>query len=612
MINMDIKNALKIFKHTLIILWNSSKSSFILLFIFSMLSGLPAIFNAYLGKQLIDTIVNIIQNRNMVITPLITIGVMYLAVYLIENLIVSITQYVNEIYSSYINKYISIELLEALNSMEMEDVENTKIHNELEKANNESTIRSMNILNQLIQLLKNSTTLLGMITMLLSFNILIVIILIFSTIPLIMLNYKNMNKLYEVYNKRFEKVRFATYIRSLSVETENFKEIKIFNNLRYLKSIILNILNKNIREDKRIKRVLIVKSFIIESIDIIISFVIKGYIIIKGILHYNSVGKITMNIKIVTNIKDSLGNILSIASSMYEDCLYLQGLNNIKQIKNKREQQNKGKIYLGEKDTISRIELINVSFKYPGSNEYVLKDINICFKKGVTYSLVGLNGSGKTTLVKLILGLYAPQEGKILINGIEINEYDKISLFKKMSVVFQDYVKYPLTIRENIGLGDISKVNDINSIVESAKLTGAHKFIHKLPNEYEETLRKGWKDNIDLSEGQWQKIAISRAILRKCEILVLDEPTSSLDPESEYEIFNTIKSFRGNGINILITHRFTNISLADIIIVLEDGLVKEKGTHKELLEENGVYSKLYNIQQEMLLNPQKLVSDQSI
>ena len=222
--------------------------------------------------------------------------------------------------------------------------------------------------------------------------------------------------------------------------------------------------------------------------------------------------------------------------------------------------------------------------------------MNLKFSKGKIYALVGENGSGKTTLIKIISGLYKNYEGTILVNGIDLNKLNLESYQNALSIVFQDYNNYEFTVKENITLGDINEFNNIEQMKRAGKLSGADFFIDKLPNKYFQQVGTWFDNGIQLSGGQWQKLAISRCLFRNASIYIFDEPTASLDPSSEYVFFGNLMSNIKSAITLFVTHRFTNAELADQIIVLKNGQIVEEGSHEELINLNKEYARLYKIQ----------------
>jgi ATP-binding cassette subfamily B protein len=244
------------------------------------------------------------------------------------------------------------------------------------------------------------------------------------------------------------------------------------------------------------------------------------------------------------------------------------------------------------------IEFRGVGFQYPESGEWALRDVNLSIRAGEKIALVGPNGAGKTTLIKLLSRLYDPTEGAISIDGIDIREIDPSELRQRIGVIFQDFVRYHLPARENIGFGQIEKSDGMERIIESARKSGAHAIIENLPDGYETMLGRWFHGGHELSLGQWQKIALARAFMRDAEILVLDEPTASLDAETEYEIFRNFQELTDGKMAILISHRFSTVRMADRIVVIQGGRIAEIGSHDQLLRKEGIYAHLFGLQAE--------------
>jgi ATP-binding cassette subfamily B protein len=244
------------------------------------------------------------------------------------------------------------------------------------------------------------------------------------------------------------------------------------------------------------------------------------------------------------------------------------------------------------------IEFRGVGFRYPESDEWVLRGIDLKILPGEKIALVGHNGAGKTTLVKLLSRLYDPTEGTILIDGTDIRELDPLDLRQKIGVIFQDFVRYHLPVSENIGFGQIEAADRMDKIIDSARKSGADAMIGNLPQGYQTMLGRWFHGGHELSLGQWQRVALARAFMRDAEILVLDEPTASLDAQTEYEIFQHFKKLTDGKMAILISHRFSTVRMADRIVVIERGRVAENGSHEELLRREGIYARLFSMQAE--------------
>ncbi len=242
------------------------------------------------------------------------------------------------------------------------------------------------------------------------------------------------------------------------------------------------------------------------------------------------------------------------------------------------------------------IELQGVSFRYPGSSQNALQEISMTIRPGEHIALVGANGSGKTTLIKLLCRLYDPTEGRITLDGVELSGFQAGALRRQISVVFQDYARYHLTARENIWFGDTTQRAENGRVVAAAQLSGADEVIARLPRGYETVLGKQFQDGAELSIGEWQKVALARAFMREAQIIVLDEPTSSLDARAEYEVFRKFRQLARGRTAVLISHRFSTVRMADRIYVLDGGRVVESGSHDELVQLGGTYARLFQLQ----------------
>jgi ATP-binding cassette subfamily B protein len=244
------------------------------------------------------------------------------------------------------------------------------------------------------------------------------------------------------------------------------------------------------------------------------------------------------------------------------------------------------------------IEFRNVSFRYEGQTGWALRDINLSIGPGEKVALVGPNGAGKTTLIKLLTRLYDPTEGEILLEGVDLRDYDLADLRQRIGVIFQDFVRYHMAASENVGFGQIEALGDRPRIEAAAAKSGADPVIRGLPQGYDTTLGRWFREGRDLSGGEWQKIALARAFMRDCDVIVLDEPTAALDAENELRVFQQFRELTVGKIAVLISHRFSTVRMADRIFVIEQGQITERGSHGELLMLGGTYARLFTMQAE--------------
>ena len=308
------------------------------------------------------------------------------------------------------------------------------------------------------------------------------------------------------------------------------------------------------------------------------------------------IGDYTLYTGAIASVATCVSTLISSTGTVYEGTLFIDNL-----ISFLREKQqvvpNKlpaEQVCHGSEHTV---EFVDVSFRYPGTQRDVLKNVSFTIHPGETLALVGLNGAGKTTLIKLLTRLYDPTGGKILLDGKDLREYDVKSLYKTFGIIFQDFGKYALSVEENIRLGNIHREAGLDVVKDASKQSSASEYIEKLPMAYDTPLMRIFeRDGLELSTGQWQKLAIARAFYADSDIMILDEPTASLDPIAEQEIFNQFDRLRDNKTTVFVSHRLSSATIADQIIVIEDGHLIEKGSHQELMAQRGKYHNLFTTQ----------------
>lgn len=308
------------------------------------------------------------------------------------------------------------------------------------------------------------------------------------------------------------------------------------------------------------------------------------------------VGDYSLYTGALNSVTTGLNSLISSTSTIYEGTLFIDNLIVF------MEEKPTILIETDKKEEVKRhipheIEFRHLSFKYPGTERYVIKDLNATIKAGETVALVGVNGAGKTTLIKLITRLYDPTEGEILLDGKNLKEYDPEELYKIFGIIFQDFGKYAVTVSENIAFGEIDRAIDEERVKLSAMQSNATEFISRLPKEYDTPLMRYFEeDGIELSIGQWQKLSVARAFYSDSDILILDEPTASLDAIAEQEIYDQFDSLRKDKTTIFVSHRLSSATTADVIFVLDNGELVECGPHSELMKNKGVYYKLFTTQ----------------
>lgn len=493
-------------------------------------------------------------------------------------------------YKEYLYLELNKKFLDNSLKFNLKDFENPEVYNIIQRAEQEIGIRPYNIIISLLSIISQSVNLISAFLILTKWHLTLIIgfILLASFASKYFISISKNE--YDILMNRTNYERKSWYISHLLIKDEYIKEVRLFGLSKYLIQQFIELRSRFFKENVDVLKRQYIFSEIYQLMNYVISFFIIFLAIYESTQGILLVGTAMTYINTSSKIENAIQNIVSNIFGIYKDSLYID---NIKKYFN--YESNK---FYGNKTlkNITTIEFVNVSFKYPNREVYAIRNTSFKIKKGEILAIVGENGSGKTTIIKLLNGLYDEYEGNILINGIEIREIDKKSLRNCLATLFQDYNKYQFTIKENIGFGSIDNLDDIEKIKYSAKKGGADQFINCLPNNYTQQVGYWFEGGTQLSGGQWQKLGLSRLFMKNADCLILDEPTASLDPFSELEIFKLLYQNSNEKINIIITHRFINTVFANKIIVLKNGEIIEKGKHDELLKQDGFYKDMFDIQ----------------
>lgn len=493
-------------------------------------------------------------------------------------------------YKEYLYLELNKKFLDNSLKFNLKDFENPEVYNIIQRAEQEIGIRPYNIIISSLSIISQSVNLISAFLILTKWHLTLIIgfILLASFASKYFISISKNE--YDILMNRTNYERKSWYISHLLIKDEYIKEVRLFGLSKYLIQQFIELRSRFFKENVDVLKRQYIFSEIYQLMNYVISFFIIFLAIYESTQGILLVGTAMTYINTSSKIENAIQNIVSNIFGIYKDSLYID---NIKKYFN--YESNK---FYGNKTlkNITTIEFVNVSFKYPNREVYAIRNTSFKIKKGEILAIVGENGSGKTTIIKLLNGLYDEYEGNILINGIEIREIDKKSLRNCLATLFQDYNKYQFTIKENIGFGSIDNLDDIEKIKYSAKKGGADQFINCLPNNYTQQVGYWFEGGTQLSGGQWQKLGLSRLFMKNADCLILDEPTASLDPFSELEIFKQLYQNSNEKINIIITHRFINTVFANKIIVLKNGEIIEKGKHDELLKQDGFYKDMFDIQ----------------
>ncbi len=592
------KHSLMIYSFGVRKIYTSNPRLFVLLIVFTIIYSASISYKILVWKNIINDISSNIFVHEIYTTLLAVLPNLF--IHLIISIFIVVMggclDYIQFIYSEQFSKKINLEIIEKVSKIEMEHFDRSETYDLIKKANQHSLSKNINFLSNNIELLKSILTCVGITIIVFNYNLILVFLCYISIIPLFYINNKFMRALFETFNNKFENMRYIEYLKNIIVDNNNIKEIKIMNTWKYLKTIINETYDVNINLDRKVRKKYVFKNSAYSCIDTIITYCLKIYAIFIGIINKSKLGNIIVIFESIDALKNTLENALSLVNGLQEDILYVEFLYTLLHMD---EENSELAIPVDEK--IEKIVFENVSFRYKDNDKYTIKNFSFTFEKGKSYAIVGVNGSGKTTIIKLLVGLYKPTEGHIYINGKDLCFIDKKQYYNLISVLFQDFVKYPLSVSENIFISDgIENKNDINidshRFKKISELLSVKKIIDKLPNGWDSKLLKGWNKSIEISAGEWQKIGVFRSLIRESELLIFDEPTADIDLVSEKKIFDSLNEFKDEKIYVLISHRLFSIKDINQILVIDDGILVETGTHENLLNnETGIYRKLYSI-----------------
>lgn len=451
----------------------------------------------------------------------------------------------------------------------------------------------LNLMESLFSTVANVISLMGYVVIIAKYNLIALLVIIIFTLPIIVFKRKYQGLTFRFYNERTMQLRRIMYYLELLTEPEYANEVRGYRLHDYISNERKRLFRDFIKGNTKIAGKEIAVSLSTSLLSMIGSILVGIWLIQKTIAGTITVSEFYLLITAIMTLATDLMALSDQIASNSKSMMFINYIFNYMEEPNVIE----SKALKIEEKTIHDICFENVSFKYTGSENYVLKNINVHFNTSETVCLVGENGSGKSTFVKLLLRIYDPTEGRVLLDGIDLKEYDINDLRKFYGVLFQDYVKFSDSVHNCIGFGNIEELQNSEGIAEAARLTGADVFIADYKDGYETNLSKMFfNDAIEPSGGQWQKLAISRAVYSDAQVLVLDEPTAALDPKSEVKMFDTFKKISELKSTLIISHRMYITKLADKIILLENGELVEEGSFEDLIKLKKEFYSMYKIQ----------------
>jgi ATP-binding cassette, subfamily B, bacterial len=578
------------------LVWGAHKGYTLLLGVFSMVLGVVPTATAWITKLLVDAVVAAIGARggNGTTDAVVQLVALQFGILAGSGLMSTVRNIVQQLLQELTVIRVQMMIMGHANKLDLAFFENPQFYDALQQAQREASYRPLRMVDQTFSLGRNIITFLSMVALIASLGWIVALVALVAPIPSFIANSRYGWQGYIMTRRQSpDRRRMGYYLDLLTKDTYN-KEVKLFGLGDHFITRWHEIAARFYRENRSLVTRRYLMGFIWGNLTPVVTTGTYLYVAMRTIAGQLTLGDLTFYTQAVGNVQSSLGGILGGLSDMYENSLYLTNLYNFLDYEPLiRSKPDARKLALPLKEGI---EFRHVTFTYPGKTEPALRDVSFVIRPDEAVALVGQNGAGKTTIVKLLTRLYDPDEGQIYLDGIDLRDYDLASVHAAIGVIFQDYVTYYLSARDNIGVGRLEQMEELEMVQSSAAKSGADAVVARLPKGYDTTLGRWFDEGYQLSGGEWQKVALARAFMRDAEILILDEPTASLDARAEYEIFARMKDLTEGKTAIFISHRFSTVRLADRIFVLENGTLTEAGSHEELLSLDGTYAELFNLQ----------------
>ncbi len=546
----------------------------------------------YIGKEIIDEVLHLIDQPGSFSHLWLLVGIEF-ALAIISDLMNRGITLLDSLLGDLLSNVSSEQLIRHAATLDLYQFENPEFYDKLEMARRQTTGRTV-LMTLVLSQFQDIITLAFLGAGLVAFNPWLILILVVAVIPSFLGETHFNEKIYSLTTSWTPERRELDYLRYIGASDETAKEVKIFNLADFLANRFKTISYRYFLANRKLAINRAGWGSLLSSAGTAAYYFAYVMILLQTIKGLITVGTLTFLSGSFQRMRNMLQGIMSRFSRITEQALYLKDWFEFFEIQPTiKAVSGSRKIPVPFKEGFT---FEKVSFKYPGTTHYAIRDLSFHLKAGEKLALVGENGAGKTTLVKLLSRLYEPSEGRILLDGIDIREYDLESLRNAIGVIFQDYIRFQMKVSENIAIGNIEQVLEMPLIEDAAHKSLADTVIEGLPKKYEQVLGRRFANGVELSGGQWQKLALARAYMRDAQLLILDEPTSALDARAEHEVFLRFSELIEGKTAVLISHRFSTVRMADRILFLQNGQLKELGSHEELLEQGGMYAELFALQ----------------
>lgn len=577
----EMLSSLKVIPKSIKIFFQASKLIFVLTIIINIIGGIVPVISV----NIFGSLINAISSKDLNLS--LRILAIYIGISFLSGMIISFKTFLFTKFQFLLDYELINRLLDKCAIMSLEEFENSDIQDQLQHILSQVGFRPYNIFTTTLTLVTSITTILSSVYIMLMWRPLSVFLIIVPAFAFSIFYLSISKREFQTEERNAKKARSIWYYEFLLTKDQSFKEVKIFNLARHIikrhNDLKQSVINENLYNTK----VRLIISVVFDFVDQICMAVLMILIIFSVIAGEILIGNAVALLRIINMMFDSFNSIMNIIYSINQNSLYMSKLINFL---NKPGNENSKETY--KLNDLNQIEINNLTFAYPETDKVVLQNINIKIDKNQRVALFGRNGSGKSTLIKLLLGYYLVEDDMIKMNGIPLNKVNIDSLHKLTGILFQDYCRYELSVKDNVGFGNIDEIDNEAQIRESLEEAG----IDFLPPDLNQQLGKWFSDGTQLSGGQWQRVALARCFFKKAQMYILDEPNAALDKMGEKKIMNTFFELTKNKIGVFISHKIAHVMLADKIIYLDEGKIVAEGTHEELLKTCPSYKEIYDLE----------------
>jgi ATP-binding cassette subfamily B protein len=592
----DRVQAMKHIPPVLKIVWSSGPSVVVLGLFFRILASLVPAAAPVVGKYILDMVTSIAKHEHTyadVSTRLWQFVALEFGLVVAGNLIGRVIDYYDRVLADRYTRYVSVQVMEHASGLDLQAYENPVFYDRLERARVQATDR-LGMIQSIGRLFQQVVTTIAFSGIILFYSPLLLLILVVCLIPAF-LGESHFAFLNYALNFRQTPVkRELDYLRQVGGSKEAAKELKLFGLSDFLTQRFNRLSNQILDQNLALSRRRLLAAAPLSILSTAGYYSTYVWVIYETAMGRTTYGDFVLLTTAVMNTSNNISQIFSLLSGIADQALFLTDL--LAFFEMKPTVVSKPDARIAPRPIRQGFEFRNVVFQYPGTQRLILDNLNFRLEPGERIALIGQNGQGKTTIVKLITRLYDPSAGQVLLDGIDLREYSIEDLCREIGVIFQDFMRYEMTARENIAVGRIEYLHDDARIHAAAEKSLADGVIRKLQHGYEQMLGRRFEGGVDLSGGEWQKLALARAYLREAQVLILDEPTAALDAKAEFEVFERFNELTEGKMALFISHRFSTVRMAERIIVLENGRIAEEGSHDRLMAYGGRYAEMFELQ----------------